>query len=349
MWRLYGWFSALMACGSFCGTVAWWARLMLHVNLFKSNASLNLAEQASLFSLAVSWTPAYIVSHAIEFMCICAAKLMVLDRMSVFVAPEDAVMQKRWATAWRGVMVVAVLGNTVGFAGTIASAVHYQKAAEAGSAASAHYNANSTSDGNIFFALSRQERQRGASIFMVQRFSEAAVLLLTVNAFFVVGAVCMRRFSASMAIFDAASQRASISMNARLKISDAAATGSALRLQMLGTTSFIFVACLLRAVFSTMYAVAFGLQNFDKTCPGVTSICDTSCYNVYSHIAHWLSYTPEFHPIITLLSSPVAQLVALWGVTTKSTLQLMMSSSREKNVASTLTQRKKEEEELSML
>jgi hypothetical protein len=144
---------------------------MLHVNLFKSNANSNLAQQASLFSLAVSWTPAYIVSHAIEFACNCAAKLMVLDRMSVFVALEDAVMRKRWAAAWRGVMAVAVLGNTVGLAGTIASAVHYQKAAEAASAASAHYISNSTSDGNIFFSLAQQERQRGASIFIVQRFS----------------------------------------------------------------------------------------------------------------------------------------------------------------------------------
>ena len=113
--------------------------------------------------------------HAIEFLCNCAAKLMVLDRMSVFVALEDAVLQKRWAAAWRGVMAVAVLGNTVGLAGTIASAVHYQKAAEAASAASAHYIANSTSDGNIFLSLGQQKRQRGASIFIVQRFSEVAV------------------------------------------------------------------------------------------------------------------------------------------------------------------------------
>ena len=114
---------------------------------------------------------------------------------------------------------------------------------------------------------------------------------------------------------------------------------------MLGTTGFIFVTFLLRSVFSTMLAVALQLQDFGKECPGVTTRCDASCYNVYMNFSAWMYYTPEFQLMIVLISSPVAQLVALWGMTTKSTLHLMMTSKRDKTLAITLMRAKKEEEE----
>ena len=45
MWRLYGWFTALMACGSCFGTVVWAARMMAVTNFFKGFASRNLSQQ----------------------------------------------------------------------------------------------------------------------------------------------------------------------------------------------------------------------------------------------------------------------------------------------------------------
>jgi len=99
------------------------------------------------------------------------------------------------------------------------------------------------------------------------------VLLLIVVAFVVVGVLSARRVSSRLTVgVDAAS---------RVR----AATGRALRLQMLGTTAFVFVTFLLRSVFSTMLAVALQLRDLDKNCPGVTICCDASCYNVYTHIA----------------------------------------------------------------
>jgi hypothetical protein len=49
--------------------------------------------------------------------------------------------------------------------------------------------------------------------------------------------------------------------------------------------------------------------------------------------------------MIELISSPLAQLVALWGMTTKATLQLMKSSKRDKALAVALMQPKQEEEQ----
>jgi hypothetical protein len=186
LWRLYGWFSALMACGSCFGAVAWAAQMMGLVNAFKGNTSEDLAQQTSLFAVGYSWRAAFLVTYAIEFLCLSAAKLMVLDRMAVFAAPQGARLQKRWAAAGRVVMAAVVLGNAVGLAANAAAAVHYQKAAQAMSTASVYYAANNTDDGDNFYSLSQEEVQRGGSIASVQAFCEVAVLLLIVAAFVVV-------------------------------------------------------------------------------------------------------------------------------------------------------------------
>ena len=243
VWRLYGWFTALMACGSCFGAVAWAAKMMTLVNGFKGNTSEDPAQLTSLLALSYSWRAAFLVTYAVEFLCLSAAKLMVLDRMSVFAAPQGARLQKLWAAAGRVVMAAVVLGNAVGLAANAAAAVHYQKASQAISAASAYYAANNTKDGQRFRLLSYEELQRGGSIASVQSFCEVAVLLLIVVAFAVVGVLSARRVSARLLGVDAASA--------------AAATGRALRRRMLGTTAFVFVTFVLRAAFSTMFAVAF--------------------------------------------------------------------------------------------
>jgi hypothetical protein len=334
LWQLYGWFSGLTTCGSCFGAVAWAAYMMLLVNGFKGDKSANKAETMSLYALADSWLSVFIVTYAVEFLCMCAAKLMVLDRMMVFAAPPGAGMPKLWAATGRAVMAAVVLGNAAGLAANVAAAVHFQRVAEAQGTASAYYAANNTKDGDTLFSISQADEQLAGSIESVQRFAEFAVLLLIVVAFAVVGVLCARiLYTRVKPIGVDAGYDAFI-----------ATVGKTLRRQMLGTTGFIFVTFLLRSVFSTMQAVALQLRDLDKECPGAETRCD-ACYNEYTHISEWMYHTPEFQLVIILISSPVAQLVALWGMTTKSTLHLMMTSKRDKTLAITLMQAKKEEEE----
>ena len=49
---------------------------------------------------------------------------------------------------------------------------------------------------------------------------------------------------------------------------------------------------------------------------------------MYAHLLNWMIYTPEFQLVVVLVSSPLALLVALWGMTSKATLQLMKSNTR---------------------
>ena len=90
----------------------------------------------------------------------------------------------------------------------------------------------------------------------------------------------------------------------------------------MGTAAFVFVTFLLRAVFSTMNALSRALQNFDANCP---TYCGIPCNNVWSLIQYWLQFTPEFQLTVVLISSPLALLFALWGMTDKRTLQHMRS------------------------
>ena len=90
----------------------------------------------------------------------------------------------------------------------------------------------------------------------------------------------------------------------------------------MGTAAFVFVTFLLRAVFSTMNALSSALQNVGANCP---TYCGIPCNNVWSLIAFWLVFTPEFQLTVVLISSPHALCFALWGMTDKRTLQLMRS------------------------
>ena len=324
VWRLYGWFSGLMACGSCFGAAAWTARMIGLEIYFKGNVSPDPVQKTSLVALAYSWQAFFLVTYASVFLCLSTAKLMVLDRMSAFAAPQGTRLQKRWAVAGRVVMAVVVFGNAVGLAANVRAAVLYQKAAEAMSTASAYLASNNTKDFNDFNTLSREEVQRGGSAVSVQSFCEVAVLLLIVIAFVVVGVFSARRVN--LALREVEKMRHSVGQAESRVLADATMQGTALRLQVVVTTAYVFISFVVRAAFATMYAVAYQLRDASKPCP---TLCDASCRDVYFLITQWMNYTPEFQLMIVLVSSPLALLVALWGMTPKATLQLMKSKERE--------------------
>jgi hypothetical protein len=318
LWRLYGRFCGLVVCGSCFGAVTWAARMSQLVNGFKANDALLRGDRVqgwSLFALSYSWLGVFAVTYAIEFLCLSAAKLMVLDRMSDFAAGQDEGTRKRWAAGGRMVMAVVVLGNAVGLAANIAGAVHFQRAAEASSTASGLFAANNIQLALEYESLIRSENQLGIFITSVQSWCEVAVLLLIVVAFVVAGVVCARLVGFRLTAVDAASAPA--------------AAGRKLRRQMVGITVVVFVAFVVRSVQSTMFAVARQLQDGATRCPGVTGLCDPSCFDVFTLIQRWANFAPEFQLTVVLVSSPLTLLVALWGMTSRLTLQLMKSGRRE--------------------
>ena len=120
MWRLYGWFTALMLCGSCDGAVSWAARRVTLVNGFRGNDLPNAGNAEvypqvySFRAIRCSWNAVYQVTYSTKFLFLSAAQLMMLDRMSDFVTSQGDGARKWWAVGGRTVMAAVVLCNAIG-------------------------------------------------------------------------------------------------------------------------------------------------------------------------------------------------------------------------------------------
>ena len=238
VWRLYGWFSGLMLCGSIFGAVAWGALMQVLVLRFNLNSESSILTKAQHYSLRAQMEPlvaVFSVTYAMEFLCLSVAKLMALDQMMDFAVSKADSMPRRWVVGGRAVMAGVVAGSVAGLGGNVAAALYFQQTAECYSAASAAFAANSTVYGDDLGRQGDQQLQLAGNFEAVQLFCEVSVLLLIIVAFAVVGAACARRVSSAL-----------------LDMTDAAVAGRRLRLQISGTAAFVFVTFLLRAVCSTM-------------------------------------------------------------------------------------------------
>ena len=262
-------------------------------------ASLNTFAQGQF------WRGTFYVTYAIEFMCLSVAKLLVLHRMADFAVPKSDGLSRRLVVGGRVVMAAVVRGNVVGLCGNVAAAVYFTESGDLYSAAAAAFLANNKDAVDNFYFQARQKNQGASDAASVQQFCEVAVLLIIILAFAVVGIASARRLSSALR-----------------DMNDEWAAGRQLRRQIVGTTAFVFLTFLLRAVFSTMNAASNALQSDGDACP---DFCDPSCRSVYTLIHNWLLYTPEFQLSIVLISSPLALLVALWGMTSERMRQHMRS------------------------
>jgi hypothetical protein len=310
VWVLYGWFSGLMCVGSVFGAVTWAFQMQVLVALFTAfTPGLSLPQTFSLGAQAEYWTAAFLVAYAIEFLCLSVAKLLVLHRMADFAVPKGDGLSRRLAVGGRVVMAAVVVGNVVGLCGNVAAAVLAKQVGDLANDAAATFAANSTQAANDIVAQGDQKETVADDAGSVQQFCEVAVLLIIILAFAVVGIACARRVSSALRLRD-------------LNDEHVEAVGRKLRRKIVGTAAFVFVTFLLRAVFSTMNALSNALQNDDADCP---TTCGIPCNNVWTLIQVWLQSTPEFQLTVVLISSPLALIVALWGMTDKRTLQLMRS------------------------
>ena len=315
VWPLYGWFASLMCVGSCFGAAAWVAYMQYLAAFYTAGNAVEtpvLADRWTMYALAYNMLVKFYVLYALEFFCLSVAKLVVLDRMKDFVSVLRADgATRRWTVGGRIVMAAVLTGNAVGLVGNIVAAVFFQDAANFYSSSAAAYAANKSHAGFHSLELAFEKVQLAQDAQGVQEFAEVAVLLLIILAFVVVGVASARRVNSVLNVL------------VTLRTESNSAASRKLRRQILGTVAVVFVTFLLRAVFSTMHALADALQNAATTCQYTTGPCDTQCFNVFADIQIWLFYTPEFQLSVVLISSPLAMLVALWGMTSDRALQRM--------------------------
>ena len=319
MWLLYGWFSGLMCVGSVFGAFAWAFWLQFLSAVFSGHTpGFSSMQKLSLLVEKRNWEAAFVIPSAIDFVCLSVAKLMVLERMADFAVAKKDGMWRRVAVGGQVVMAAVFVGNAVIFCSSIAASIFIRQSASFYSASSDAYVANNTAD---YIKLAQQALQKDSTGLIaesVQQFSEVIVLVIIIFAFAVVGIAGARRVNSALR-----------NMN-----DEHGAAGRQLRRQIVGTTAFVFVTFLLRAVFTSMYALARALQNSDAACAAAyQGPCDSTCYNQWRLMENWIIFTPEYQSMVVLISSPVAMIVALWGMTSKRALELMKSSGEQSAAA----------------
>ena len=80
-----------------------------------------------------------------------------------------------------------------------------------------------------------------------------------------------------------------------------------------------------------MFGLGLALQEslYDfSSCSIYAGVCDSACHNVFALMKLWDLYTPEFHPLVILISSPLTMLLTLWAMTTERALQLLLGRQR---------------------
>jgi hypothetical protein len=242
------------------------------------------------------------------------SKLLVLHRMMDF---SQATASARVLTARRIVMAAVVAGNLTGVCANVVASVYYRESSYLYTDAAVFYAANNSAGGDAARARGRTVNSAAAEIASVQEFCEVFVLLLIIAAFAVVGAASARRVSSAL--------RSNNEAAGGLTVANAA--GLQLRRKIVGVTAFVFVTFLLRAAFSIMFALANARQNYATTCGSGTAdrVCNGACINTFGLMQTWLQYTPAMQSTFELISSPLALLVALWGMTNKRHLVFMAS------------------------
>ncbi len=334
VWRLYGVFTALMCVGSCVGAAVWAlsmldsaADLTFSVNIREypfpqPNPHHSPSQMASYLASSFTFSAWFQIMYPFEVLCLSIVKLTVLDRMEGFCAPKgESRRRERWVKASRAVMALVVVGGVVGICGSIVAAVYKLQAADLMNSVSSALASNNTSDLFYLIVQSLHRTQLSDQVESVQSFSEMCTLLLLIATFIAVGVMCARRVDSSLA-----------SMT-----SGAGAKAKHLRRQIVVTVAVEFVTFLLRAVFASFNAVSASLQNsgvHNTAC--IPSLCSSSSVsncptsiNKFIDMQLFLAYTPELQIVVVLISSPLALLVALWGMTSDLTLEAMRRNKKQ--------------------
>ena len=335
-WALYGWFTALSFCGSTAGALAYACRMrQLEIYYIYSKlvseaivgpTQAQLQQMSTKRAENLRWTAAHYALFPFELGIVVLAKLLVLHRVQ-HLASNRSLHLERWRKARRALLGVIVLLNALGICGNFGAAFYQNLGADFYVDSASAFAANSTAAGKELRSTGSQKDQVAGGLASIQRFSEVCVLMLIIAAFSTVGFFSFQVIASALrTLFTAQRKLVSIAGVAGEQVAQLVAAaslqGRQLQRKVVGTFVFVFITVLVRSVFTVIYAVAQARQNNGDPC--ASSFCDP-CHNVFSNIIGWIVYTPVFQQVTILIASPIALLVALWGMSDVRALEQMGS------------------------
>ena len=325
MWWLYGIFTSFCCLGSLCGAISFFANAQVLAYFFKaynSDRSITMSEQMTLLAASDYWASVYYLFYAVDFFLLSTAKLLVLNRMLEFslrtMTDSSATLgHTRASLISKAVMAVVAFINSIGVIGSVVTTVMNTQAADLYSSSAAAFASGQNVTGQAYLQQASLKNDQANQTASVQQFCEVLALVIIIISFTAAGFFCYLRLR-TMA-------------NRILSFPQAANQGQflvsfqRLKRRIFGTVLAVFVAFLLRSVFAVMNAVAASGTNrgSDPSC----GLCDGTCQSISVLMYVWLGYTPEFQLSVVFVSSPLAILIALWGMSDNHKLKKLHSTS----------------------
>lgn len=321
-WPLYGWFTGLSCVGSIAGASAYscwmaYCYFLYRSRLLEAIQNPTLVELQLLSELRVDryrFIAAFHVLFPLELAFVTVSKLFVLHRMQQF--SLSGPRTGRWELSGRVFLAIVIAFNLIGVVSNISASIFFSRASGFDGEAAAAFAANNTAAGSGFERKSVETVPIGLRTAAIQGILECLVLVMIIAAFLVVGLKSHRIIGSALRTLFTAGQRLQDAATAagdhgRQLIAQATLQGKMLQRKVVGTIVFLFLTILVRSAFRVLFSFATFFQNSSDSC--AVSECD-ACKNVYSHILYWLLYTPMLQQGVVLIASPVALLVAFWGM-----------------------------------
>ena len=268
------------------------------------------------------WLSVHAIAEPVALCFVSVTKLLVLGRLIHFINRDGGARGSRWVLLGRYLVGFVVVGNAVGFCGSVAASVFFTRAADAMSSSSARFRDQEVVRREGFSDIT--PGTRAASVFIGFK---TIMLLVIVLAFSIVGVRSARLIRESLtAVSNASSNSVLMSSvknpdaNGEATIKLAIVTGRKLKRKVVGTCSVAFLSFFVQALFSLIFSLSNALQVSNVDCPNFTNRC-SDCYNTFSHILTWYLYSPDIIFPNVLIFEPVALLVVLWGMTSGQALQ----------------------------
>jgi hypothetical protein len=285
---------------------------------------------------ALRWLAAYAVINPITVCFLVLTKLLVLDRLMDFSKLKTGGSSSRWLLFGRMLLAVVVVGSALGFVSNIVGAVFAVRAADL----FAELGSGNSSSLDTFEKRSRAhghantETSQAARAASVHLLFEFIMLSLVVVAFSCAGVASIRRVrsalrgpeniqTVSMSPMHAGRTASAAHLSAAVVDPAVVVRAQKLQRQILVTCGVVFVAFVIRAVYTAMFLLASGAQDVDRACDKFGDTKCRVCNNAFANMLVWLMYTPQLYFSLAFLSQPVALLVALWGMTSGQTLNVM--------------------------
>ena len=336
MWPLLGWFSGLMCVGSVAGAIAWGASMQSSSLYYQANGlhdeevivgtcNMTQTQAYSLNATSNRMYSAFLISYGAAFLCFMLSKLMLLGRLTneASRAQMHAQSGRLLPMLFRAMAAAVVMCSVLSMVAYTAAGVYYvQSAAFKDLAVAACDAAGQDTNSSVAFVNSATAvSARGGTAVAVQNGSEAIALLLVSVAFVVLVTLSVAMFrraeqAASQALLSCLQRNAEHQQSDRRTeraitiVDDTMHAAVDQRRRLVAACIVVLIMFPVRAAYDFLNAYASFSNPYNPAC----QLCD-ACQSNRFHVKVWLYYTPEFHPVIVALSSPLPLVLSLWLIT----------------------------------